>query len=197
MAPSPNRERVLRAATASFLVDGYRSSVERIARRAGVAKQTVYSHFPSKDELFKEVARDLAKRVLVQLESDSEDVRPALLRFAVAYRSRVLCQEGIAMFRTLVSEIPRFRTLARAIFAGGPGETARGLAQFLDKAMRAGQLRKDDPQFAAELLLGMLVGHDRLKRVYGVARFANGGDARRATRIIDCFLRMYSIEGRS
>jgi len=197
MPPALNRERVLRAATASFLVDGYRSSVESIARRAGVAKQTVYSHFPSKDELFKEVARELAKRVLVQLESDSPDVRAALLRFAVAYRSRVLCPEGIAMFRTLVAEIPRFRTLARAIFAGGPGETARGLAAFLDKAMSAGRLRKDDPQFAAELLLGMLVGHERIKRVYGVARFANGSDTRRATRIVDCFLRMYSSEGRS
>src|SRR3982074_3516166 len=139
MPLAPNRERVLRAATASFLVDGYRSSVERIARRAGVAKQTVYSHFPSKDELFKEVARDLAKRVLVQLETDSEDVRPSLLRFALAYRSRVLCPEGIAMFRTLVSEIPRFRTLARAIFAGGPGETAKGLAAFLDKALSGGR----------------------------------------------------------
>jgi TetR/AcrR family transcriptional repressor of mexJK operon len=194
--PIPNRERVLRAATASFLVDGYRSSVDRIARRAGVAKQTVYSHFPSKDELFKEVARDLAKRVLVQLETDSADVRGALVRFAVAYRERVLCPDGIAMFRTLVSEIPRFRTLARAIFAGGPGETARGLADFLDKAMSAGRLRKDDPTFAAELLLGMLVGHDRVKRLYGIARFSRS-DSRRATRIVDGFLRMYSTEGLS
>src|SRR5260221_499438 len=112
MAAIPNRERVLRAATASFLLDGYRSSVERIARRAGVAKQTVYSHFPSKDHLFKEVARELAKRVLVQLETGPEDLRAGLIRFAVAYRSRVLNAEGIAMFRTLVAEIPRFRSLA-------------------------------------------------------------------------------------
>ena len=35
------------------------------------------------------------------------------------------------------------------------------------RAMSAGRLRKDDPQFAAELLLGMLVGHERVKRVYG------------------------------
>jgi TetR/AcrR family transcriptional repressor of mexJK operon len=194
--PTLNRERVLRAATAAFLVDGYRSSVDRIARRAGVAKQTVYSHFPSKDELFKEVARDLAKRVLVTLESDSEDVREALLRFGIAYRARVLCPDGIAMFRTLVSEIPRFRTLARAIFAGGPGETARGLAEFLEKSMGDGKLRKDDPTFAAELLLGMLVGHERIKRLYGIARFA-ASDTRRATRIVDCFLRMYSTEGHS
>ncbi len=196
MSAIPNRERVLRAATASFLMDGYRSSVERIARRAGVAKQTVYSHFPSKDHLFKEVARDLAKRVLVQLETDPEDLRGGLIRFAVAYRDRVLCAEGIAMFRTLVAEIPRFRSLARAIYHGAPGETAERLAAYLEKAMDAGRLRRDDARFAAETLMSMLVGLDRIKRLYGVARFVEG-DLRQATRIVDCFLRAYSIEARS
>ncbi|HEU5176619.1 MAG TPA: helix-turn-helix domain-containing protein, partial [Burkholderiales bacterium] len=57
-----HRERVLRAATSSFLAHGYGSSVDHIARRARVAKQTVYQHFASKDELFKAVAEELAKR---------------------------------------------------------------------------------------------------------------------------------------
>src|SRR5258706_9925092 len=195
-----NRERVLRAATVAFTLDGYRASIDRIAQRAGVAKQTVYSHFPSKEELFKEVVRELAARILVQLEGGEKtrdnDVRAGLLRFALAFRSRVLRADGIAMFRTLTAEIPRFPSLARAIYAGGPGETARGLAHYLEKAMAAGRLRRDDPQFAAELLLGMLVGHDRVKRLYGVAKFANGGDAGHAARIVDCFLRMKSTERR-
>ena len=111
-----NRSRVLRAATSSFLAHGYRSSVERIARRAGVAKQTVYHHFPSKDELFKEVARELAKRVLVELDSGRNGVRGGLLRFACAYRKRVLGTQGVAMFRTVVPEVPRFPALARAMY---------------------------------------------------------------------------------
>lgn len=196
MAAVPNRERVLRAATAAFLTDGYRASVERIAQRAGVAKQTVYSHFPSKDELFKEVARELSKTVLVQLESSPGDLRAGLVRFALAYRSRVLCPKGIAMFRTLMAELPRFGALARAIYAGGPGETARGVAAHLKRAMDEGRLRKDDPLLAAELLLGMLAGMDRNKMLYGVGRFSPGSDGRRAARIVDGFLRMYSIEDR-
>ncbi len=188
-----NRGRVLRAATAAFTLDGYRASIERIAQRAGVAKQTVYSHFPSKEELFKEVARELATRVLVQLDT-GDDLRAGLQRFALGFRGRVLQAEGIAMFRTLAAEIPRFPALARAIYAGGPGETARGLARYLEKAMAAGHLRRDDPQFAAELLLGMLVGHDRIKRLFGVARYSARGDARRSARIVDSFLQMYSRE---
>ena len=54
LPPTP-RERVLRAATRSFLAHGYGSSVDYIAKRAGVAKQTVYHHFPSKAELFEQV----------------------------------------------------------------------------------------------------------------------------------------------
>src|SRR6266852_3227063 len=68
--PAENRARVLRAASRSFLRHGYHTSVEEIARRAGVAKQTLYHHFPSKDELFKEVACDLAKHVLVGLAAE-------------------------------------------------------------------------------------------------------------------------------
>jgi TetR/AcrR family transcriptional repressor of mexJK operon len=188
--PLVHRERVLRAATSSFLTHGYRSSVEQIARQAGVAKQTVYHHFPSKDELFKAVARDLAKRVLIELESAPQDVRAGLLRFARAYRKRVLGAQGIATFRTVVPEVPRFPALARAMYAGSAGVLVERLAAYLSKAMDAGRLRRDDPELAAELFLGMLVGQDRLKRLFGVGCDEN--EARRTARIVDCFLRAYS-----
>jgi TetR/AcrR family transcriptional repressor of mexJK operon len=184
-----NRGRVLRAATSSFLAHGYGSSVDVIARRAGVAKQTVYHHFPSKDELFKEVARDLARRVLVELEGEEGDLRATLVRFGAAYRKRVLGAQGLNAFRTLVPEVPRFRALARAMYAASAGETVRRLASYLEKFMAQGALRRDDPTFAAEMLLGMLVGVDRVKRLFAVA--LDEGDARRAARVVDCFLGAY------
>jgi len=186
-----NRERVLRAATSSFLARGYGSSVDLIARRAGVAKQTVYHYFPSKDALFKEVARELVKGALVELESEPQDLRAGLVRFALAYRKRVLSAQGIAAFRTLVPEIPRFKALAKTVYANAVGETVRRLGEHLGKAMVAGRLRHDDPQLAAELLLGMVVGHDRIKRLFGIALSAET-EPRRAARIVDCFLRAFS-----
>jgi TetR/AcrR family transcriptional regulator, mexJK operon transcriptional repressor len=185
-----NRARVLRAATDSFLAHGYRSSVDHIARRAGVAKQTVYHHFPSKDELFKEVASELAKRVLIGLDSEPRTLREALVRFALAYRRRVLNAQGIATFRTVVAEVPRFRPLARAMYASSAGVLVGRLAERLGAAMEAGELRRDDPEFAAELLLGMLSGQDRIKRLFGVPAAAPD-DAGHAARIVDCFLRTY------
>jgi TetR/AcrR family transcriptional repressor of mexJK operon len=186
-----HRERVLRAATTSFLAQGYGTSVDEIARRAGVAKQTVYQHFPSKEELFKEVARDLVKLVLIELDGEPRDLRAALVGFAIAYRERVLGAQGIAAFRALVPEIPRFRALARTMYAASAGETVRRLSEILDTAMEAGRLRRDDPVFAAEMLFGMLVGHDRIKRLFGVESKGES-EARRSARIVDCFLGAYA-----
>jgi len=183
-----NRERVLRAATDSFLAHGYASSVDAIARRAGVAKQTVYHHFPSKERLFREVARALAMSVLVELEG--ADVRAALLRFAAAYRQRALGAQGIATFRTLVPEVQRFRSQARSMYANTMGAMVQRLAQFLGAAMRDGRLRRDDPELAAEMLLSMLAGIDRVKRLFCVVSGVQG-DEQRAERIVDCFLRAY------
>src|SRR3989454_5364864 len=131
--PAKPRARARRAASRSFLRHGYHTSVDEIARRAGVAKQTLYHHFPSKDELFKEVACDLAKHVLVGLEAEPADVRSGLLRFGLAYCRRVLCAAGRAVFRTLTRGVPRLKGLAQAIYAGGAGGLLRRLSAYLRK----------------------------------------------------------------
>ena len=180
--PAIHRERVLRAATSSFLARGYGSSVDDIARRAGVAKQTVYQHFANKEELFKAVAGDLAKRVMVKLEGG--DTRQSLLRFAVEYRRRALGAQGIATFRTLVPEVPRFRAVARDMYANTAGEMVRRLAQFLKERLDA-----PDPEFSAEMLMSMLAGVDRMKRLFAVPPGAD--ENTRAARIVDLFLKAH------
>jgi TetR/AcrR family transcriptional repressor of mexJK operon len=178
-----HRERVLRAATSSFLARGYGSSVDDIARRAGVAKQTVYQHFANKDELFKAVAGDLAKRILIKLEGG--DIRQSLIRFSIEYRKRALGTQGIATFRTLVPEVPRFRAVARDMYANTAGEMVRRLAEFLKQKLDA-----PDPEFSAEMLLSMLAGLDRMKRLFAVPPGPESESAR-AARIVDLFLKAH------
>jgi TetR/AcrR family transcriptional repressor of mexJK operon len=184
----PHRERVLRAATASFLARGYGSSVDDIARRARVAKQTVYHHFPSKDELFKAVAADLAKQILIELEDGNsrDEVRESLLRFSLEYRKRALGPQGIATFRTLVHEVPRWRALARTMYRNTAGEMVRRLAGYLEARLGA-----PDPEFSAEMLLSMLTGHERMRRLFGVPPAAES-EAARTARIVDLFLKAHS-----
>jgi TetR/AcrR family transcriptional repressor of mexJK operon len=186
------RERVLEAAKEAFLSKGYSASMDSIASRALVAKQTLYNHFASKDALFEEVVRVATESILVALDGDSDDLRSDLFRFAKAYRGATLSYSGIAMFRTLTSEAQRFPVLARAVYAVGPGQTLRQVALFMDKHMLAGRLRRDDPDLASEMLLGMLVGVDRTRFLLGVeAPPETLSDARTAL-IIDNFLRVYA-----
>jgi AcrR family transcriptional regulator len=52
MTGTPTRERILETAAELFYRDGYGAvGVDTIIARAGVAKTTLYRHFPSKDEL--------------------------------------------------------------------------------------------------------------------------------------------------
>lgn len=187
------RERLLEAARAAFREEGYSASIDRIAARAGVARQTIYNHFGSKETLFAEVMRHAVQSILVTLEGDG-DLRTQLLDFAIAYRTRVLGPEGIAVFRTMAAEAPRFPLLARQFFAEGPVRTRQALAAYLARAMKAGRLRRDDPAFAAEILTAMLADFDRLRGLFTQDRIVP--DARRTARVVDAFLRLYALSSK-
>lgn len=186
------RDRLIQAAREAFMEEGYRASVDGIAARAGVAKQTLYNHFPGKDELFSESAGQISDAIVVSLDGQTDDVRATLLRFGTAFRRKVHGTEGLAMFRTLMAEAARFPSLAQAYFTKGPEQTTARLAEFIGRAMATGQLRQDDPRFAAEMLLGMLNNIDHFRRISDPAPLPESDEKNRIERIVDCFLRAYA-----
>lgn len=186
------RNRLIQAAREAFMEEGYRASVDGIAARAGVAKQTLYNHFPGKDELFSESAGLVSDAIVVSLDGQTDDVRATLLRFGTTFRQKVHGAEVLAMFRTLMAEAARFPSLAQAYFAKGPEQTTARLAEFLGRAMAAGQLRQDDPRFAAEMLMGMLNNIDHFRCLSNPVPLPEPDEKARVERIVDCFLRAYA-----
>lgn len=186
------RPRIVRAAWETFRERGYRASLEEVAARAGVARQTLYNHFPGKKLLFGEVVRHATRSILVILEG-GESLRETLIAFGRALRKRVLSPDGIAVFRTLVAEAATFPELAGHFFAEGPVATRRRLAEVLAAAMSKGRLRRDDPAFAAEMLIAMLIEFDRLRRLLGPAGKQPAGD-NKTEAVVDCFLRAFAPE---
>lgn len=197
VAPPPpaaaTRQIIIDAAAAAFAEEGYGASLDRIATRAGVARQTLYNHFECKSTLFEEVIRASMRQVLVTLEAVDGGLRENLLHFAHVYRRKLLSPEALAMFRNLATEMPRFPELARTVFMAGPTQTILHLSRFLDKAMERGELRRDDPAFAAEVLVGMLTGYDRVRGLMG-AETEKLTDDRHCERLVDCFLRAFRPE---
>ena len=86
--------------------------------------------------------------------------------------------------------MPRFKALSKAMYANTAGELVGRLAQYLERPMKDGRLRREDPVLAAEMLMSMLAGVDRVKRLFGIER-AGESNERRTARIVDCFLRAY------
>jgi len=185
------RQRLLDAACEAFREEGYKVSIDRLAARAHVARQTVYNHFPSKDALFAEVVRHAIQSVLVTLDRGG-DVRATLLAFSEAYREKILSSDGIAIFRTLTAEAPRFPALAKQFFRQGPQTTRKRLAEYLARAMEEGQLRRDDPDFAAEMLAAMLGDFDRLRGLMNLQ--TDLLKSTKAVQVVDCFLRAFAPE---
>jgi TetR/AcrR family transcriptional repressor of mexJK operon len=183
----------MQAATEVFIAEGYQASVDRIAALAGVAKQTLYNHFPRKADLFAEVIRQSTVEFIVALGEDGEDLRERLRRFGVRYRERLLSPTGLGMYRMLVAEAARFPELAAAFYEAGPQRTAERLRVMLAEAMDRGELRRDDPEFAVRMLLSMLVGVERSCHLFSCDP-ATGADPVEAGRIVDCFLRAFVAE---
>lgn len=184
-------ERLLEAAIQAFAEDGYRISVDDIARRAGVAKQTLYHHFSCKDELFAEAIKQMAGEILVSLDLRDGDLRQTLLRFAEAFRGKLLGDHGIAFHRMLIAEAPRMPHLIPAVYAAGTEETRRILHQVIRDEMSAGRLREDNPAFATDMLLSMLTGMERTRRLLAACNPEDDAPDR-AARIVDCFLRAFA-----
>ncbi len=67
---SDHRQAILAAATETFARFGFKkTSIDDVARRAGIGKGTVYLHFESKEELFGAVVRRLVVKGLAELEA--------------------------------------------------------------------------------------------------------------------------------
>ncbi len=188
-----NRTRIVQAAAAVFAEEGYHAGVDRIAARAGVAKQTLYNHFPGKAELFAEVVRQAVASLLVTLDDDGPDLRTRLVRFAVRFREKLLCPAGLGFFRAMVAETTRFPELSTAFYREGPAKTEARLREVLADAMARGVLERVDPAFAATMLLSMLAGAERTRYLF-LGPEPDALDERRAEEIVDRFLRAFAQE---
>lgn len=186
-----NRQRLLAAAKALFLEQGYGASVDAITGRAGVARQTFYNHFQSKEGLFAEVARDCFLDIVAPLEGHPEELRKALVNFVQVYRQRVLSPDGISSYRMLSGQAQHFPALAQEAYNIGAGQIIERLSGFLRAAIKKNHLRHaDDPAFMAEMLMAMAVGLERTQLLFGIHPQMKD-EQEKVEHIVDGFLRMF------
>jgi AcrR family transcriptional regulator len=203
--PAPTRSdykhrAIEQAGTDIFLELGYEAAtMDLIAAKAGVSKQTVYNHFQSKDGLFKATIADLTSALMepLGLRDPATSTPERLLRsLAQEFLTLMLRPSSLALYRLIVAESPRCPELGPEIYAVGAGRMLAMLADYLAWETRNGRLCVADPQLAAEQLVGMLTGRLQLRALLGVCPAPDEAELKqRAEHAVACFLALYASRG--
>jgi TetR/AcrR family transcriptional repressor of mexJK operon len=158
------RHREIReAAIGVFLASGYDgATMEEIAVRAGVSKQTVYKHFTDKQNLFADIVLSTTDDMdaLVGLISDrlSETADPAkdLEHLAETFLGALMAPRVLRLRRLVISSADRFPEIATAWYENGFERALGALATSFRALSDRQLLAVDDPAIAAEHFVGML-----------------------------------------
>lgn len=184
-------EAILDAASEVMSERGLGATVEEIARRAGVSKQTVYNHFGGREEIVRALAerRSSAVAAPLDLPGAAEDPETALYGFARSLLETVGAARHAEVMRLTILHAAEHRDLAEIIFEAGPRASRRRLAAFLAEERRAGRMRVDDPELAADMFAGMVLGSLQLKGLLGLGAAGEAEIERRARACASAFMR--------
>lgn len=159
------RRRILDAAYEQFCRDGYRATtMEAIAEHAGVAVQTLYFSFHTKDELFQKVHEHTVlgdENLPPPLQPwylaavDAEDVGDAV---------RHICRGVLAISRRVAPMIPAFHAVAGdpagEVWEHGQRLRHDGMVQIVGVLTKKAPLRKGVTRAHAADVLYLLLGPD-------------------------------------
>ena len=165
------RQIIYEAARHEFAANGYAAtSIETVARRAGVSTKTLYRLVPNKASLFEGMVTDRLDRFLsvVNLHAaDHTDIEEALCAALMACAELTLDQEVIAVQRMVLQEAGKFSDIAGTFYTNAIQRTVVALAEWLGVQQKRGLIALDDVDQAAGMLLGMVASAPRRAAMFG------------------------------
>ncbi len=158
---STKRQQILQAATQLFTEQGYAStSMDLIARHADVSKQTVYSHFGSKDELFAAAIEDRCDsyQMLNFSLDDLSNPKATLLTLAQRFLCMLTSKEACAVHKICAYEAKSYPLLSELFYQAGPEKVTNDVAELMAILNERKILTIENPRFAALQFLNMMKG---------------------------------------
>jgi TetR/AcrR family transcriptional repressor of mexJK operon len=191
------RAAILLAAKKLFTAQGLPgTSMEGIAAEAGVSKLTVYSHFHSKEELFRETVcakcNEHWPEDLFDVQARSP-LRERLRLIGRGFLDLVNSDDVISMYRLMAAEGGGPTEFGRLFWEFGPERTLERFSQVLEAAHRAGELQIPHFRRAASHFFVLLKGEHHIKSLVGAALPPDSAERQRhVEEVIDLFLRAYA-----
>jgi AcrR family transcriptional regulator len=168
-----NRQRILEVAKEAFTQSGANSSLDDIAKDAGVGAGTLYRHFPRREALLEAVYRTeveklaAAERKFLQTMPPMEALRAWMLLFVDYIATKKIIAPAL---NTLVGGPSK-------VFEASGAQIKGAIHALVERAIKSGDLRPDlDPL-------------DLLRALIGVSNVASGPDwPQSARRLVDILI---------
>ena len=163
-------EAILQGAIAEFLKGGYAAtSMDKVAKAAGVSKATVYSHFGDKENLFNAVIQDLVKdkfQTVMDLDSArslEQDPKVVLSMMATKMLNDTKSDRSFHDFiRIIIGESGRFPELAQAYVNSVVKPTIKILTKYFKSHPT---LELEDPEATVRIMMGSLIYYVMLQEM--------------------------------
>ena len=168
-----NRERILEVAKQAFTRSGADTSLDDVAKRAGVGPGTLYRHFPTREELLKAVYRNSLESLATAGDKFAETMPPveALRAWLLLFVDAIAAKQIIApALNTLVGDHKKVFEVSYAL-------VHEAIRKLVNRAVKSGEIRKD------------LDAMDLLRALVGVSNVASGPDWQQsARRLVDILI---------
>lgn len=162
-SPEVRRAAILAAALEEFTARGYEGArLDDVAKRAGVAKGTIYLYFADKEALFQELVRSMVHPVLGILERMGEvDISARMLVEGLlsTFVREVYGTRRKDVIRLIMAEGPRFPAIAEFYYREVISRVLAIVRPILARAAERGELPDDSlARFPQLIIAPMLVG---------------------------------------
>jgi AcrR family transcriptional regulator len=192
---------ILAVARDYFFEHGYgAATMSGIAAKLGGSKETLWRHFPSKEELFAAVIEfttaEFRSQMLATLPPPTDDPLETLTRLCRSVIEQAVSPPAIALFRLINSEAGRFPDVGRIFYERGPTKTQRVIGDYLAEHLGS-VLRDTDLVRAGRVLFALCSAGIYYEQIWAVGTTATpedkDADARTAAEV---FWRAYRADAK-
>ena len=150
---SKKRSQIIEGARKVFLAQGFdATSMNEVARVAGVSKGTLYVYFQNKEQLFQAMVgqqcHQQGERIFA-LDADDHDIEGVLTRLGQGLVEFLCRPDRAPSLRTVIAISERMPELGRQFYETGPAFGLAQLTTYLKAQVAAGVLAIEDCEVAA------------------------------------------------
>jgi len=170
------RQQILDSASHLFMENGYDGvSMDSIAKTANVSKQTLYSHFGKKDELFRYCieSRCITSMMSPRLFDESLSTEVVLLELAEHFANLVMSEDGVKILRICVAGAEKYPEVSELFFQAGPETLIDLFSSYLKRKVGSKELKIDNCRYAACQFLFMIKSEQALRVLLGLPKTLN------------------------